>query len=92
MGQIKSERYRQKLHRLIDGNQNLIHFAYHFNHFVHAETMADYLLRAGLTGKRLEEWLIEKHNNSVLHCGEWIAAQLSHSAQRRTKVGRDYAL
>jgi hypothetical protein len=90
MRQIRSEKLRQQLLELMGGQIHLQHFVYNLNNMVHAPAIADWLLRRGLKGEVLVEWLKEKHQDSFLKAMKHIVADVNGRPEQPILVGRDY--
>ncbi len=91
MKEIRSERFRQKLLRLIDGRADLMHFAHHLNYLVHAEPVADWLLVRGIRGQNLSEWLSQKHGGSFIKAVQAIVQDVNKANGVKPIIfGRDY--
>lgn len=88
--EIRNERFRQKLLQLFDGNPGLTHHIYNMNYLVHGDAIANWLLRRGLKGVRLQEWIQEKHQGSFLKMVEFIVADVNRAAPRAVRYGVDY--
>jgi len=85
--QSHQERLRQKLLRLVDGNQICIHYAHQVFCLKHGERVCDWLLTRGFKGLRLEEWVREKHAGSILNAISFIVADVNRAAQQAVRVG-----
>lgn len=91
MKQIKSESFRQKLLKLMDGRADLKHVIFVLNNLKHNEAVVDWLLRHGFKGARLVDWLQDKHDSNTLNMVKWIVAQVNHTnGFQPIIVGRDY--
>lgn len=91
MRTIHSESFRQKQLRLLDGRQDLMHHMYHINNLVHGEAIADWLLKRGLKGALLKEWLLEQFKDSVIEMAKHIVKDVNNANKANPIIlGRDY--
>lgn len=90
--QIRSERLRNKLLQVCDGEWNrLQHALFHLNNLVEAEAVADWLISRRLTGKRLADWIAEEFQGTFLPMYDQIRSQVCRQNQGRpVLVGKDY--
>lgn len=88
---ITTPTFREKQIRLVDGRNDLLHHIYMLNNFVHGEAIADWLLKRGLKGALLKEWLLSEFQDSVLEMVKHVVKDVNRA--RTTKpiiVGEDY--
>lgn len=90
MGQIRSERFRERLLSVMDGRGDLQHTVFHLNNMKHGPQIVDWLLVHGFKGARLVEWQKEKHHGSVIEMVKFIIAQVNHSRPKPILVGGEY--
>ena len=90
MEQIRSQRFRQDLLEIADGDARLTHACFHLNNFVYGPEIVRWLLRHGLKGARLHDWIKEKHDGSILEAVKAVVAQVNHSTKKPVLVGKDY--
>lgn len=91
MGEISTESFRQKQLKLLDGRQDLLHHIYHLNKYVHGEAMADWLLKRGLKGALLKEWLLSEFQDSVTVMAQHIIKEINRAREIKPIIaGVDY--
>lgn len=91
MGQIRSEKFRETLMRLMDGDARLTHAVHHINNMKHGPEIAAWLLRHGYKGTRLFDYQRERYGGSVIEMAKGIVAEVNRTnGVKPMLVGGEY--
>lgn len=82
---------RELILKVVGDDTRVMEVMYHFDHFVHAETMLEWLVKNKLTGKAFYELYLGEFKASWLSMGKWVVMKINKDKEvKALYAGKDF--
>lgn len=76
--------------KVMDGNQEVLRYLYHFYHYVRCDDILVWLIKNKLTGKEFISWAKTHFGMYHLAVGNFIIAKINQDPSYKILHGRDF--